>query len=515
MKEHPMKSNRAQRGLLYVLMTLLMLMSCACTKSPKEVREWIRDKRAPEKMKLFIHNEHFSLDSKIEALMVLIERNNIYDIEAALGSPLKTDEMNQIVAGAILRMDKLLEENTNYQTKIKDAAYILVKMDAVNDSNRDHLLTYIKTWLSDDANFFIAIAKAGRIEQKRLLELLGKDALPIFQKALTNKLNQLYSALDEEEKLIAEAKAANKKIKRVVRSSDLYTQKISETLTMLHELSIEGGDDMVADLFIAEINARYPNMPKALALPFSMNESPKLLTLAKKILVDPEYKNETLNYFKNVILMTYYPKIQKKPGVAVCTELIQSDRTGYIRWDCLDILTADAGRTGLAALLQTIPNSYDALKIPEDHPTLLAHASMTFWNAMLVYCSHLPATLNHQVPLEVFHQLAEKGTTTITRILSMACISVNGSESDVTFLEGLVKDRTSLNNWGMAVTTLGQLANYTSKTLDARLKAAAARKAAEMENTKKEASPSGDAEKTDTKKDTDVETTAENKETNA
>ena len=198
----------------------------------------------------------------------------------------------------------------------------------------------------------------------------------------------------------------------------------------------------------------------------------------------PEYKNETLNYFKNVILMTYYPKIQKKSGVAICTELIQSDRTGYIRWDCLDILTGDAGRTKLASLLQTIPNSYDVLKIPEDHPTLQAHASMTFWNSLLVYCSHLPATLNNQVPLEVFRQLADKGPTTITRILSMACLSVNGTEEDVAFLQGLVKDKTPLNNWGMAVPTLGALANYTSKTLDARVKAAAAKAAAEIADAK-------------------------------
>ncbi len=488
-----MKSNRAQRGILYVLMTLLLVMSSACTKSPEQVREWIRDKRAPQKMHEFIQNERFSLDSKVEALMVLIERNNIFDIETALTTPFETneamkpDEINRIVAGAIERMDKLLEENQNYQTKIKDAAYILVKMDSVNDENRDRLMGYITNWLSDDNNFFISIAKAGRIEQKRLLELLGKDGLPIFQKAIRHKLDQLYEALAEEDRMIAEAKAANKKIKRVVRSSDLYTQKISETLTMLHELNLEGGDDMVADLFIAEINARYPNMPKALALPFSMNESPKFLALAKKIMTDPEYKNETLNYFKNVILLTYYPKIQKKSGVAVCTELLQSDRTGYIRWDCLDILTADAGRTGLAGLLQTIPNSYDALKIPEDHPTLVAHASMNFWNSMLVYCSHLPSTLNNQVPLEVFRQLAEKGTTTITRMLSMACLSVNGTENDVAFLQGLVKDRTPLNNWGMSesMTTLGRLANYTSKTLDARIKLAAAKAAQEIEEAKK------------------------------
>ena len=479
-----MKSSRAQRGILYALIVLLMLLSGACTKSPDQVRAWMRDKRAPQKMSEFIHNEHFSLESKIEALMVLIERNNIYDIETALGSPLKPDELNRIVAGAIARMDKLLEDNENYQTKCKDAAYILIKMDAVNDENREHLLTYVTSWLNNDSNFFIAIAKAGRIEQKRLLELLGKDSLPIFQKALRHKLDQLYEALVEEEKLIAEAKAANKKIKRIVRSSDMYTQKISETLSMLHELNLEGGDDMVADLFIAEINARYPNMPKVLALPFSMNESPKFLALAKKIITDPEYKNETLNYFKNVILMTYYPKIQKKSGVAICTELIQSDRTGYIRWDCLDILTEDAGRTKLASLLQTIPNSYDVLKIPEDHPTLQAHASMTFWNSLLVYCSHLPATLNNQVPLEVFRQLADKGPTTITRILSMACLSVNGTEEDVAFLQGLVKDKTPLNNWGMAVPTLGSLANYTSKTLDARVKAAAAKAAAEIEEAK-------------------------------
>ena len=55
------------------------------------------------------------------------------------------------------------------------------------------------------------------------------------------------------------------------------------------------------------------------------------------------------------------------------------------------------------------------------------------------------------------------------------------------FLQGLVKDRTPLNNWGMAesMTNLGRLANYTSKTLDARIKLAAAKAAQEIEEAKK------------------------------
>ena len=69
-----MKKNGRNRGILGICLIVLTLLSAGCTKSPDEVREWIRDKRAPQKMAEFIQNERFSLESKVEAVMVLVER---------------------------------------------------------------------------------------------------------------------------------------------------------------------------------------------------------------------------------------------------------------------------------------------------------------------------------------------------------------------------------------------------------------------------------------------------------
>ncbi len=522
-----MNKGNAQRGWLFVLIVVLMIVACGCTKSPKQVREWYKDSRAPVKMQEFIHNSRFSLDSKVEALMVLVEHQYINEIPLALGDPIKNDEMNRIVAKAITRMDELMEVrsacrqaektredaiaagakpesieevkcpvNDEIDTRIKDAAYMMLKLE-LNDENRDCMLGYIRVWLEDEDHFYRPLNRAGRIEQRRLFEELGTDALPIFNKNIRFKLDQLYASLEEEAKLVAEAEAAGKKIKRMVRPSDAYTNTLADTLNTIRDMKIPGADDMVADLFLEDINKTYPNMPRVLALPFSMNESEKLAPVAQRIVTDPEYKNTTLNYFKNVILLTYYPKVAKKAGLSVCRDLIQSDRTGYTRWDCMDLLTADAGRDGLATLIQTLPNDYTALAIPADHPQLLEHRSMTFWNSVLVYCTRVPSDLNSPVPLDVYRQLAAKGNA-ISKIVSMACLSTNGTADDVTYLQSLSTDRMSLKNWGMSITTFGDLAKYTSKTLESRLNAAAAKAAKENEKAAGEAAQAaagGDAAK--------------------
>jgi len=461
-----------------------LLLGAGCSQSPEDVRAWMRDKRAPVKMREFIQSERNPLESKVEAVMVLLERNNSTDIPPALGEPLKVDELNRIVAGAIVRMQALLDKDRpNYETRVKDAAYAMAQLE-VNEENRAALLDFIHQWLDSD-NFFLPISKSGRVEQRRLFEVLGAESLTIYQKAIRRKLDQLVAAVKEETAAEEEARAAGKKIRVLVRPSDQISETLSSTLASLEALKLPGSGDMVAGLFIEFIEATYPDMPRGLVLPFSGNASAKLIPIARRILTDPNYQNETLNYFKNVMLATYYRNVQKKEGVAVCTELLQTDRTGYVRWDCLEILTIDAGRAGLAALLRTIPDNYEVLAIPADHPTLLARPAMSFWNSLLVYCSHLPHFLNGTPPLDVFHEMAKEGPM-VGRILSMACLTTLGGQSDVEFLLSLGREKTAMNNWGMQITTTGELATYTANTLNNRLKyeamlaeKAAAEKAAE------------------------------------
>lgn len=479
-----MKSNKNIRS--FVLLFLIAVVAClsACTKSPDEVREWMRDKRAPQKMQEFIQNKRFSLESKIEAVMVLTERQNGPNLPEALGDPLKTDEMNQIVAGVIERYKQMLstqEEKDINETKIKDASYYLLKLE-LNDDNRNALLGFIRDWLSSE-NFFLPIEKAGRVEQQRLFEVLGTDALPIFKSALERKIADFETALAKEKAKEDELKAKGEQYRIISKPSDKIMTAIATTLTTLEGLKLPGSNDIIAKMFLENIEKNYPNMQRVYVLPFASNPSELLLPMAKRIITDPEYKNENLNYYKDVLLASYYRNVQKKAGAEICTELLQSDKTGYIRWDCLEILTVDRGRDGFASLIQSIPNDYATLKTPEDHPTLVSQPTMTLWNSMRVYCSYLPTAFNNQVPLEVFRQLLTKGTT-VTRILSSACLLTLGNESDVELLKSLKTNRDSVKGWGLQISTMGELANYAGAVLEKQL---AAKKAAEAKKAEKEA----------------------------
>ena len=166
--------------------------------------------------------------------------------------------------------------------------------------------------------------------------------------------------------------------------------------------------------------------------------------------------------------------------------MIQSDRTGYTRWDCLEILTTAKGREGFAALLQSIPDDPAILLTPADHPTLLAQPNMTFWNSIRAYCAHLPGLLNNQVPLDVFRQLVTKGRI-IDRIISMACLATLGNESDIEILAAMRPEKTDIKNYGMQVFTIGDLAYYSSVLLSKRLENAKAAEAKEAEKKAKEA----------------------------
>ena len=465
-----MTRHKIIRPLLCLCLLFLAFAMAACSPTdPPGIRAWLKDKRAPVKMQEFVQSPRIGLDSKIEAIMVLTERGNCLEIPKAL-EPLKTDELDRVVFGVIERMHALIEQTPTMETRVKDAAYYILTLE-VSDDNRAGLMAIIRNWLDSD-NFFLSIEKAGRVEQQRLFELLGSESLPIYQKAITSVLNELDEALAKEEAKEKELIAEGKKYKVVTRPSDRITTKLSNTLAGLEVLKLPGANDMVAQIFVTRINEKYPNMPRALVLPFSSNTSEKLLPIANRIITDPDYKNPTLNYYKDVMMATYYRKVQKKAGSEVCRGLLQSDRTGYLRWDCLELLTIELGRDNLAKnfanLIQSLPSDYGMLKIPEDHPAILEQPSLTFWNSLRVYCAHLPQNLNNQVPLDVFRELAAKGTT-MSRMLSMACLSTLGTDSDVQLLASFAADKTDVTTWGMQVPNLGELANYSSALLEKRL----------------------------------------------
>lgn len=469
-----------KRAFLWAAVATLAISAASCTKSPEQVRAWMRDKRAPVKMKEFIENKRFSLESKVEAVMVLVERHNSPEIITALDS-VRADELNDIVKGVIERMDQLIETDAyNYETKVKDAAYSLLQLELTDDS-REKLVAFIKQWLDGD-NFFLPIEKSGRVEHERLFKLLALDSLPIYEKALLSKLAELEEALKTEAEKEAEMRESGKKYRVLSRPSDRITESIAKTLASLNELKLPGSHDMVAKIFVEKIEATYPDMPLAFALPFRDNSSELLLPVAKRILNDENYQSNTLNYFKNVMTATYFKMVQKDAGEKLCTQILETDRTGYLRWDCLELLSSMKGRDGVVKLIQSLPNDYSILATPEDHPTFVARPSMSFWNSLLVYCTHLPQTINAQAPLDSFRLIAQDGNAkTISRLISLACLSTIGAKEDVEFMKKLSRERANISDWGMQVSTIGQLATYTSRSLENRYKILAERKAQEEE----------------------------------
>ena len=472
------------RSILCLFLLAVATLVSACAQTPEKVRAWENDSRAPAKMREFILDHRNSLPTKIESALILVERNQGNELPEVFAGPVSTAELNQIVQGLIPRMNGLIEKDEGYETRVKDAAYYLLSLD-LNDDNRDALMEIIRKWL-DSENFFLSMEKAGRIEQAKLFELLGTDSLVIYQHAIESKLDALDKALEKENKTIEERRAKGESPKIRYRPSDTIASTITSTLASLDELKIPTANDVVAEMFVNRMEKYYPNMPRVYAIPFSSNTSDKLRPMAKKILSDQEYKNTNLNYFKDVMLATYYKKVQKADGIELCTELIKTDKTGYTRWDCMELLTQSKGREGLASLIKSLPDDYAVLGIPADHPTFLETPSMTFWNSMRVYCTHLPQLLSNQVPLEVFRQYIENGSK-VDRILSIACLSTLGVESDIEIFNKLKSDKTNMAEYEMKVTTLGELANY---ALEAVLK----RRVAAMQP-KAEEKPAGEAQK--------------------
>lgn len=459
------------RSILCLILMAVVLLITACAQTPEKVRLWQKDSRAPVKMREFILDQRNSLETKIESVLILIERNEGNRLPQTLDEPVTAVELNKIVEGVIPRMRALVEQNEGYETRVKDAAYYMLTELDLSDENHDALIEIIHHWL-DGENFFLSMEKAGRIEHAKLFNVIGQErALSIYKNALESKLDALDVALDKENKLLEERRAKGENPKIRYRPSDNIAKTIETTLSSLNELKIISSTnkelnspDVVAEMFVKRMEKLYPNMPKVYALPFASNESDILRPMAKKILSDQEYKNPTLNYFKDVMLATYYKKVQKEDGIEVCTQLIQTDRTGYTRWDCMELVTAARGREGLGPLLQSLPDDYSIIGIPEDHPVFIESPSLTFWNSTRAYCSHLPKLLNNQVPLEVFRQLIANGSK-VDKVLSISCLATLGVESDLEILNKMRTDKTNMAEYGMKVTTLGDLANYAMKVI--------------------------------------------------
>ena len=75
----------------------------------------------------------------------------------------------------------------------------------------------------------------------------------------------------------------------------------------------------------------------------------------------------------------------------------------------------------------------------------------------------------------------------MTRILSAACLLPLGEESDVGLLKSMRTSRDSIKDWGMQVTTMGELNYYAGSVLEKQLEYKKAQEAKKAEEAAKKA----------------------------
>ncbi|MFA5623878.1 MAG: hypothetical protein WC966_02315 [Bradymonadales bacterium] len=440
----------AKIGVLGFLIVIVSVVVLACSKTPEDVRAWLKDKRAPAKMQEFIESKH-SEDVKVEAVMVLVERGQADKIPDAVNK-LQSDERNKVAKKVSSRLVQLMESgNETSEMRAKDGAFYMRRLD-LDEEIAKELNAVMLSWISKDDNFFRPIDRVGRVEQKRIFESVGPASLPVF----IGIFEDMFAELNEKGPDINESIDVQKRMQNALKDLD--------------GLKVAGANDAIAKLFAKNFEAAYPNLADIYGAPFINNNSEILIPLAKKVMLDKDYTNNYLNALRDIVVNDYYNNIQTKEGIAICSQTIIDDKSGFLRWMCVDLLTQKLGKDSVKQILTSLPDSKEDIEIPEDHPLVGTFKKGEFtWFEFESYCRALSFNLNNQVPLDVLRQFASNGRR-VERMLSMMCLSFNGAQSDKQFLESLRNDRTDISSWGTNARTLGDFAMVCATLFDERHK---------------------------------------------
>ena len=428
------KSRSKITSLLWLSLALSLVLFAACKKTPEDVRKWEKDKRAPQKMKEFIEGDN-SIEVKAEAVMVTVERGegaNLIPILKGLGE----DEREKIASEVVTRIEEMIDDEAHgVSVRGKDGAYYLANAD-LGDELRAQMHTLLIKWVDGD-NFWCPMEKIGDADRLRIFEELGAEGLPVIQRRLEEHFDLLKKAKTPERRLS-------------------IMEEIQAITNLVKSLNLAEGDQLIASVFVTQMDQFWPDLPEIFGLPFLDNKSKELTDAAQRIMLDPNYSSQDLNGIRDIIINNYYIDVNPKAGVATCAKVMREDNSGIMRWMCARTLVKTTKDEGIDHVFIGLPDDPAKLRMPADHP-LAAEFNLDtyFWVEAEAFCRAAGVYLDGKVPKDKLVAYA-KSQRMVEKLLGLTCLSYFATDKDMAVFDELAEDPTDIAAWSAAeAPTLG------------------------------------------------------------
>lgn len=515
---------RLQRRLLTritILLLLCFVALSACDVTVEDVQKWEKTTEGLEKMREFVLTPKNTFEVKLEALHILIKRNESHVLPELLTNLNNTELREALITQLIPRLEAMLttEGNHHFQTTAKDAARYLA-LQTIDPEKKKRLQQIMISWVNL-GNYQCPDQSSGQVTTRDIIATLGPDALQIVEPELKKRL-------DDYSRWVENAAAQQQKLS--AESLSNLTTKILGVLLDSQMVNTPEADDRVATLIDEFTRKRYPDVPEFVSFVFTAegfeplkeqgdgrvlkaNKSTKLLDLAEFVLkTNPEsYKFLYTELLKYIILWEYFPKIAatlpardgKLPlnqASNTCLNIIQQQNAGvaFARWQCLMFLgrtrmnVKKEDRVNIIELgFESIPDDPALLHIPDDHPFTQTAPDSGLPNfssySFLVesidnFCAMLGEFHNDSgkpldmkdlgtrfVPMDQIRKYLN-GKRTIEQIMAMRCLFLHGAKDDLVTLrafnaEGVVP--VDISAWRIeSYSTLGELAEGIANAYD-------------------------------------------------
>jgi hypothetical protein len=517
-------SRLAARARALLACALLAFTLLACEVKVEDVQKWEKTTESLEKMREFVLTPRNSFDVKLEALTIIVRRNESHVLPELL-SNLNNDALREeLIAHLIPRLEQMLltEGNHHLQTTAKDAARYL-SLQTSDAEKLQRLRQIMINWVNL-GNYQCPDQSCGQVAIPDIIEVLGADALQIVEPELRRlfaDFSRWIEGAEKEKQALSPQSVAD------------ITAKILKVLLDAQAINSPEAEERAAVIVDEFVRARFPNIPELVSYVFTAdgyepqsdirklrpNKSPKLLALAEFVLkTNPEsYKHLYTELLKFVILWEYFPKIVanlpprdgKLPllqASAVCLNIVQQQSAGvaFTRWQCLMFL----GRTRtklkkeervniIELAFESVPDDPAVMHLPADHPFTQTNPndSLPYYDAdeFLVqqvdsFCSMLGEFYNDTgsplgskdlgtkfIPMDQVRKHLTS-TRTIERIIALRCLLLHGSAEDVPALRALAAEGTEagppesvsvdISAWKMGFSTLGELADGVANSIE-------------------------------------------------
>jgi hypothetical protein len=509
---------------LALALALSGLALTGCEVKVEDVQKWEKTTESLEKMREFVLTPKNSFEVKLEALTIIVRRNESHVLPELLKS-LNNDALREeLIAHLIPRLEQMVitEGSHHLQTTAKDAARYLTLQTA--DSNKLARLRQIMIkWISL-GNYQCPEQSCGQVLVPDIIEALGPDAIQIVEPELRRQLAEFGKWLDASEQSQQPLSPqsvedmSNRILRVILDAQSIHAPEAEERVTV------------AIDEFV---RARFPKVPEVVSFVFTAkdysvrndfrslrpNKSPKLVALAEYVLkTQPEvYQHLHTELLKFVILWEYFPtvvadlpardgKLPLLQASSTCLNIVQQPTASaaLTRWLCLLFL----GRTRtklkpeervnvVELAFESVPDDPAALHIPDDHPLVTNGADSGqphyepdsfLADQMDMLCSMLGDFYNDTgvklsskdlgtrfVPLgDVREHL--RSPRMVARLMALRCLLVHGSAEDVPALRALAAEGTEagpkgsvavdISAWRMGFNTLGELADAVADAIE-------------------------------------------------